>query len=164
LEPSHGFGLIDPLNFAPFPKNPVIAKFFKEIGRMDELGSGVRNVFKYSPEYTPGGVPELIEGDIFKTVIPLKTYEVAVVKPVTGWEEVRNKVRNKFGIKFGISSEKILELIFQNAHFTAVDISEKINLSPRAVEKQLANLKEMKIIERMGSRKTGYWRIMEIED
>jgi len=36
----HGMGLIDPLNFAPFPKNPVIAKFFKEIGRVDDLGSG----------------------------------------------------------------------------------------------------------------------------
>jgi len=62
---------------------------------MDELGSGVRNVFKYSPEYTPGAVPELIEGDIFKTVIPLKPCEVIVVKPVTGWEEIRDKVRNK---------------------------------------------------------------------
>jgi len=55
-------------------------------------------------------------------------------------------------------------LIFQNAHFTAVDISEKTSISPRAVEKQLANLKGMKIVERMGYRKAGYWRIMEIED
>ncbi|GGB25082.1 hypothetical protein [Puia dinghuensis] len=46
----HDWGRIDPVNFAPFPKNPVIAHFFKEIGRADELGSGVRNVFRYSPE------------------------------------------------------------------------------------------------------------------
>jgi len=44
----HGHGLIDPANFSPFPKNPVIARFFKEIGRADELGSGVKNLFKYS--------------------------------------------------------------------------------------------------------------------
>lgn len=36
----HGHGLIDPAVFTPFPKNPVIAKFFKEIGWVDELGSG----------------------------------------------------------------------------------------------------------------------------
>jgi hypothetical protein len=45
----HHNGIIDPSNFSPFPKNPVIAKFFKEIGRVDELGSGVRNAFKYTP-------------------------------------------------------------------------------------------------------------------
>ena len=66
----HGHGLIDPANFSPFPKNPVIARFFKEIGRADELGSGVRNLFKYCRHYSDGGVPELIEGDIFKCTVP----------------------------------------------------------------------------------------------
>ena len=42
----HGHGLIDPNNFSPFPKNPTIAKFFKEMGLVDELGSGVRNIYK----------------------------------------------------------------------------------------------------------------------
>ncbi|MFH1282635.1 MAG: RNA-binding domain-containing protein [bacterium] len=66
----HGHGLIDPANFSPFPKNPVIAHFFKEIGRADELGSGVKNLFKYSKDYS-GANPQLIEGDIFKMIIPL---------------------------------------------------------------------------------------------
>lgn len=43
---AHGNGVIDPENFSPFPKNPTIAKFFKEIGWVDELGSGVRNIYK----------------------------------------------------------------------------------------------------------------------
>lgn len=43
----HGFGHINPDNFSPFPKNPVVARFFREIGRADELGSGVRNLMKY---------------------------------------------------------------------------------------------------------------------
>jgi ATP-dependent DNA helicase RecG len=67
----HGQGLIDPANFSPFPKNPVIARFFKEIGRADELGSGVRNLFKYCQHYSVGGSPELIEEDIFKCIVPL---------------------------------------------------------------------------------------------
>jgi ATP-dependent DNA helicase RecG len=67
----HGQGLIDPANFSPFPKNPVIARFFKEIGRADELGSGVRNLFKYCQHYSGGGSPELIEEDIFKCIVPL---------------------------------------------------------------------------------------------
>jgi len=66
----HGHGLIDPANFSPFPKNPVIAGFFKEIGRADELGSGVRNLFKYGKIYS-GAEPQLIEEDIFKAILPL---------------------------------------------------------------------------------------------
>ena len=67
----HGNGIIDPENFSPFPKNPTIAKFFKEIGWVDELGSGVRNIYKYNKIYS-GAEPIFIEGDVFKTVIPLQ--------------------------------------------------------------------------------------------
>lgn len=69
---SHGFGLIDPKSFSPFPKNPVIARFFREIGRADELGSGVRNLTKYGEAYG-GRMPELMEGDIFRTIVYLPT-------------------------------------------------------------------------------------------
>jgi ATP-dependent DNA helicase RecG len=37
---------------------------------VNELGSGVKNLFKYSKVYS-GQDPQLIEGDIFKTIIPL---------------------------------------------------------------------------------------------
>lgn len=66
----HGNGVIDPENFSPFPKNPTLAKFFKEIGWVDELGSGVRNIYKYNKIYS-GSDPIFIEGDVFKTIIPL---------------------------------------------------------------------------------------------
>ena len=68
----HGNGIIDPENFSPFPKNPTIAKLFKEIGLVDELGSGVRNIYKYNTIYS-GAEPVFLEGDVFKTIIPLTT-------------------------------------------------------------------------------------------
>ncbi|HDR47061.1 MAG TPA: AAA family ATPase [Geoalkalibacter subterraneus] len=64
----HGFGRLDPETFTPFPKNPVIAKFFRQIGRADELGSGMRKLMKYSRAYG-GADPELTEGDVFRIVI-----------------------------------------------------------------------------------------------
>ena len=67
---ANGFGVIDPESFSPSPKNPIIAGVFKEMGYADELGSGVRNLFKYTSAYSKGGNPELIEGDIFKISIP----------------------------------------------------------------------------------------------
>ncbi|MGB9439426.1 MAG: hypothetical protein WCB15_15885 [Desulfobacterales bacterium] len=62
------FGLINPETFSPFPKNPVIARFFREIGRADELGSGVRKLMKYGKAYG-GNDPELIEGDVFRIIV-----------------------------------------------------------------------------------------------
>jgi ATP-dependent DNA helicase RecG len=64
----HGFGLIDASNFTPFPKNPIIGRFFREIGRADELGSGVRKLMKYGNKYGAQN-PELLEGDIFRIII-----------------------------------------------------------------------------------------------
>lgn len=77
----HGYGLIDPATFSPFPKNPIIASFFREIGRADELGSGVKNLYRYCRVYADGAEPQLIEGDVFKTIIPLSA---TVTAQVTG--------------------------------------------------------------------------------
>lgn len=72
----HGVGRIDPASFSPYPKNPTIARFFKEIGWADELGSGIRNTSKYCSEYNDNrGNAEFIEGDVFRTIIPLAVKE-----------------------------------------------------------------------------------------
>ena len=65
-----GEGNITVNNLEPDPKNPVIASFFRNIGYADQLGSGVRNLFKYSKYYS-GKEPEFIEGDVFKIIVPL---------------------------------------------------------------------------------------------
>jgi ATP-dependent DNA helicase RecG len=59
---------LDPANFTPFPKNPVIGAFFREIHRADELGSGMRKMMRYGKAYG-GADPEMIEGDVFRIVV-----------------------------------------------------------------------------------------------
>lgn len=58
--------------FHPFPKNPTISKFFSEIGWVEELGSGVKNLFRYVPQYAKGAKPYLLEDNTFITTIPLE--------------------------------------------------------------------------------------------
>lgn len=67
----NGEGPINIDNFKPFPKNPVIAKFFMQLGRFDELGSGILNINKYCKAYSGHGHPEFIEGAVFRTTIPI---------------------------------------------------------------------------------------------
>ena len=57
--------------FNPYAKNPNIRKFFSEFLWTDEIGSGVRNVYKYLNLYVAGAKPLFIEDDKFKTIIPL---------------------------------------------------------------------------------------------
>ena len=61
-------------------KNPAISKVFREIGYADELGSGMRNSYKYTRMYSDAE-PEFIEGDVFKIVIPLSVGAMTKVGP-----------------------------------------------------------------------------------
>jgi ATP-dependent DNA helicase RecG len=58
--------------FSPYAKNPNIRKLFNEFRWTDEIGSGVRNVYKYLKAYANGARPLFLEDDLFKTIIPLK--------------------------------------------------------------------------------------------
>ena len=94
----HGFGQLDPATFTPFPKNPVIGAFFREIHRADELGSGMRNMMKYGQAYG-GDDPQMIEGDVFRIIVKVpefgaveKTSEQEVTGEVTG--EVQRLVQS----------------------------------------------------------------------
>ena len=72
---------LTPESFVPDPKNPIIASFFREIGYADQLGSGVRNLFKYAKAYG-GADPQLTDGDVFRIEVSLKA--VQVVQAGTG--------------------------------------------------------------------------------
>jgi len=67
----------------------------------------------------------------------------------------------KFGVKFSVTQEKILSLIDKNNAITANEIANELSITERAVEKNLVKLKEMNIIDRIGSRKTGEWKILK---
>jgi ATP-dependent DNA helicase RecG len=59
------------------------------------------------------------------------------------------------------SSVKILKLIRGNTNITIPEIARKIGLSTRAVEKQIAKLKEQEKIKRIGPDKGGYWEVVD---
>lgn len=74
----HHFGKITPQNLRPFSKNPTICKFMIQLGRFDQLGSGVTNINKYLPLYARGATPifnETRHG--FELTIPLEAQSAA---------------------------------------------------------------------------------------
>lgn len=65
----------------------------REIGLADELGSGMRNTYKYTKLYS-GKNPAFEEGDIFKTIIPLKRIATKKVGGQSISDQVSDQVRN----------------------------------------------------------------------
>ncbi len=63
-------GFIDLNNYSPYPKNPKIANFFKEIGLADELGSGINKIAKYTKIYS-GSIPTFKDDEIFVAHVPI---------------------------------------------------------------------------------------------
>ena len=57
-------------NYTPFAKNPTLAKFFREIGYADELGSGVKKITKYSLLYS-GSEPIFEDKEMFRVTVSL---------------------------------------------------------------------------------------------
>ncbi|WP_164121983.1 MULTISPECIES: winged helix-turn-helix domain-containing protein [Sphingobacterium] len=59
------------------------------------------------------------------------------------------------------TSATILSLIKDNPYITRQELAEKANLSVRGVEYQIDKLKKQKLINRIGSTKSGFWAILE---
>ena len=58
-----------------------------------------------------------------------------------------------------ISSEKILALIAKDTRISAKALAEKLGVSSRTIEKQLAKLKARGKLSRIGAAKGGYWQV-----
>ena len=135
-------GLITPENLKPHPKNPTVFSFFKQLHWADDLGSGVRNMYKYCPIYLKGSTPMIEESDIFRQTVQ--------------YEKEKSDVN-----QLGTNTEKVLALLRENPKITINEMAETTSLSHRTIKNVLAYLTNQKNIERQGSRKGGIWIVKE---
>ena len=144
-------------NLRPFSKNPTICKFMIQLGRFDELGSGVRNINKYLPLYTNGAKPvfkETIHG--FKLTIPLINEDTADTNgqfdPEPGARpksrpELRPKLRpeSKIGSPLAVKVIKLLSKKEAGKAQLASELGHKTVSGE--LKKQIKRLLEIKVIE-----------------
>lgn len=114
--------------FTPYPKNPLIQQFFANIGRTDTIGSGVRNLYKYTPIYSEGGKPELFEDDVFKISIPLNKIAAESVR--------ENKTLSK-------REQKIYDMICENIHLSVEQVMAELDISRATVFRDYAKIKKV---------------------
>jgi len=145
-------GVLDPEKVVPFSKNPVIAKFFAQLSWVEEIGSGMMNIGKYLPHYTPGGVPKYTDGPVFTTAIPLPSKGIA-----------RESVGNTSGKRrerIGKTSGKILQAIEKDDTITIPELASRIGVTERSIERNIQKLQSNGLLRRTGGRKEGHWEIV----
>ena len=126
----------------PYPKNPIIAKFFNTIGRADELGSGVRNLYKYTKMYSDSE-PVLFEDDVFKVEVPLSNIVTADKPPITA---------DKPPINF--QQSMILDYIKENSSISNSEACDILDLKPTRIKEILREMVENGLISAVGENKT----------
>ena len=155
-----GFITVD--NLEPNPKNPIIAAFFRNIGYADQLGSGVRKLFKYSKYYS-GKDPQFVENDVFRIIVPLDDGYSFDYVTETGSNQV---IETKNADKVPINADKVpinnltaqQSMIFyfakEKGQITSRQAEELLNVKQRRARSILAELVNMGIFERQGSYKS----------
>lgn len=133
------FGKIELKEFTPYPKNPILANFFVNIGYADSLGSGVRNLYKFTKIYS-GGEPDFEEGDVFKLTVPL---------------EMEDKNKNYAELNFTERQMKILDMIKKNKSVTMDYIAVELKISKKTVSREVQEIKKTCLFHMIRSRKNG---------
>ena len=154
-----GFITVD--NLEPNPKNPVIAAFFRNIGYADQLGSGVRKLFKYSKYYS-GKDPQFVEDDVFRIIVPLDddySFDYGVENRSS------NAIDTKSADKMPISADKapinnlteqqsiIFQFTKEKGKITSRQAEELLQVKQRRARAVLGEMVNIGILERQGAYK-----------
>ncbi len=154
---------LSPDSIEPNPKNPIIASFFRNIGYADQLGSGVRNLFKYGKIYS-GEEPVFDEGDVFRITVPLdeslggKEKDNPTQGGVDSTQTIQNPTQGE-AVTLGISAldKRILAAIEEKPSLTQAELAIQLDVNLNTIKYRIKRLKSIKRLEHVGTSQNGHW-------
>lgn len=133
-------------NYISRARNKTIARAFKEIGFIEQYGSGIMRIRKMCEDYgCPQPQFEEVNGGFKLTIFSKLSSEKSSEK---GSEKSSEK-----------TADILINLLKSNPKLTIAELSFETKLSTRAVEKQIKKLREENKITRIGPDKGGYWTV-----
>ena len=159
-------GRLTPEELDPNPKNPIIANFFTQLGRSEELGSGTRTLFEHSRYYS-GRDPVLEEGNHFVAFVPSPASatqhngdedseavrdSAGYVRDAAGYvRDAAGYVREAYGEDLTANELSIVEIIERQGTTNSHEIMSRSGLSERGVQGILKRLIAKGVIEKVGA-------------
>ena len=135
------------------PRNPAIANAFAYMKIIEKWGTGIPRIFRECREY---GLPdpELID---FDGDFRVNMYRNTAIDYSP---RVNDRVNDKVNDRVNEIEEKIVKFIDNDPAITITQLSMELELSRKTIAAKLKTLKEKKMIERVGSSRKGYWKIL----
>lgn len=142
------------------------------VGYGENLGSGfplILDAWKQAGWDTPV-LNIRFELDMVELVLPLSAISEKVQNskdeiPPSAENDDGEKSREKSGEKSGEKSrEKIINIIRDNPTVTQLELSNMLQISTKAIEKHIKNLREDGIIRRVGPDKGGHWKVCKRQE
>lgn len=128
------------------PVNKDLMKIFLQCGIVEHSGHGVPIVVREYGEKAYTFSKNMITVTIpFNKNVLLKDQNVGI----------------NVGIKMSDTEQRVIECIKQDNKLSAEAIAIKIGVTERTVSRTLKKLKEKQFIMRIGSNKTGFWKIIQ---
>ena len=136
----HHWGELKPGDFEPFPKNPHIAQIFTQMGRSEELGTGVRNVFRYNKIYSGTDNNTFVEDDVFITTVTLKVLK-----------------NSNDGLNDGLNDRQLntLKKIKEMPGVKVKELSYLLGIPIDTLDRYIHIFVNKNLVERRGSKRTG---------
>ncbi len=124
------------------PYNPDIATAFFRAGLIEAWGRGTLKIIR---ECEDAGLPA-----------PGFSYDQSGF-----WIEFRKVAGEMSGKTSGKTSGKILALIKVDGYITIPELSQKIGVTERTIERNLQKLQQENLLKRVGGAKGGHWEVVD---
>lgn len=121
------------------PRNKELMRVFKDLEMVEQLGTGIHRILKHYGK------------DSFHFTENFTRVTFPNVEKRSGQELSERLTFNQI---------KIIELIVDNPAITIPEMADKLELGTTTVGNNLRKLQDLKIIKRIGSRKTGAWKLI----
>lgn len=142
------------------PSNPKIAGVFFKAGFTESWGRGFEKIKEECDKYdTP--LPEIIESNdgVMIKCNPSKIY-LELLDNMKSDNIITNNFTIKSKTKLTNLQNEILTKLKRKPDMTQKDLSVELEISRQSIATNIKDLKERKILERVGSNKKGYWKII----
>ena len=136
-------------------RNKIIARIFREAGIIEQWGSGIPRI-REACEQKGLKTPEISENGMF---VKLTIYRRIKETEMNG-KNAQSIIKISKGSKIGEEKERVYQLIKENGNCTVNDISRLISISEASVQRRLESLQKENRIRRLGSKKSGEWKII----
>lgn len=129
------------------PRNRELMRVFKDVGLVEQLGSGMSRILK---EYDKSIFH--ISEHFIKVEFPFSLPKETII--IANGDDDGNETGND-----NLEIWKVMEILSENPSITAKQMAKQMNISPRKVSRLIKELKENGKIVRIGSDRKGYWKI-----